>query len=43
MQSADASGVRSQGEKNNLEPNYTQFKKGQVGILGKPGKWRLEF
>ena len=29
--------------KNNLEPDYTQFKKGQVGILGKPGKWRLEF
>ena len=36
-------GVRSHGEKNNLEPDYTQFKKGQVGILGKPGKWRLEF
>lgn len=34
-------GVRSHGRKNNLEPDYTQFKKGQVGILGKPGKWQV--
>lgn len=36
-------GVRSHGEKTIWSQDYTQFKKGQVGILGKPGKWRLEF